>query len=128
MPHVTAIDAQTRVPHAVLSRLRFVRPVFRAFRRLAQPRHVLFQAFVLLAFEILFPFEIFRKRGKISALYPHFRLIQRQDMIDRAVEKFPVVGNEYEPFLAMQIPRHDRTGGGVEVVGRLVDKQKFPVV
>ena len=93
-----------------------------------QRADLFFQTVVAVLFVVLPPGEVFRPGGIVAALHLDVGAVQRQDVVHAAVQELPVVGDQNEPPLALEIGGHAAAGFGVQVVGGLVDEQEPPLV
>lgn len=93
-----------------------------------QPADVLFQLFVLDLLIILATLHIFQP-GRITASADLYAITpQRHDMIRAGIQHLPVMTDEDEPAFAFQICRHQRSGAGIQMIGRLVDQLKAVLI
>ena len=124
-------------PHALLG-FRRVEADFRALR-LVRPLRLFarggFKAAYLLLESVIFrqlvsvpPLLILKPRGKVALGHFYIRAVYRENVVNAAVEKRPVVRDEDEAALAPQIPRDALASRLVEMVRRLVDQQKVVLV
>ena len=96
--------------------------------RLFQTPDVPAQPFILGLFQGLPLLEVGKPGGKVPALDLDAGPVEGEDVVDAAVQETPVVGDEDEALLFLQVGRHHGPRPGVEVVGGLVDEQKVPLV
>lgn len=105
-----------------------IRPGRCALGGLLQAADLLLQTPALSQLEGLLPLEIHQPGGKITALNIDICPVQGQNMVDAAVQKAAVVGDQKKSPLPLQVGGHQGPARRVQVVGGLVDEQEPPLV
>ena len=111
---------------AEFGRFGFDCPAAGAFFGFFQGLDGAFQLGVLGKLKILLSLEIGKPGGKIPALHLDVCPVDGEDVVNAAVQKLPVVGDQNEALLPFQVGRNQRPGLGIQMVGWLVNQQEVP--
>ena len=122
------VSHKALVRRPALGRLRPVRPVGRARRGLLHAAYVPFEPVVQLLLGGLPRPEVLHPGRKAAAPDLRAGAVQRQYVVNAAVQEAPVVRHEYEAALAAQPGRDPLSRGRVQVVRRLVNQMEVPLV
>ena len=124
MADITAVRPQPGITAAGLGFFCLFRPARRAPCSCGESSDIGLQPFVAFDFLPVLPLLVFVPGGEIPLLQVDSGAVDRQNVVNAAVEERPVVGNQNKAAFAAQIGGNPGTGALIEVIGRFVDEQE----
>ena len=82
------------------------------------------QPLIFLHLKLILTVLVLLPAGKIPPLHLNVAAVNREDVIDTAVEEGTVMGNQDKAPLAFEILRNHLPGMLIQMVGRLIDEEK----
>ena len=89
-----------------------------------KPADILLQPLIFLHLKLILTVLVLLPAGKIPPLHLNVAAVNREDVIDTAVEEGTVMGNQDKAPLAFEILRNHLPGMLIQMVGGLIDEEK----